>query len=95
MKTQTIALTILSVALLLLGLHTCSRSVERRQHTSTTMRCRVNKVFEIDDYQKGKSVYPTQLRWVLHTDEGYRVVTHDNSFSVGDSIDINVIKFFK
>lgn len=93
MKTQTLALTILSTAFLILGLGTCSKS-PMREHVSAE-RCRVNKVIVIDDYQEGRSVYPTRTRWILETNEGYRVISYNGNYQVGDSIDIEVRKFYK
>lgn len=93
MKTQSLALVILSTAFLLLGVGTCIKAVDKREVNSTTERCRVNRVVLIDEYQEGKSVYPTRLRWILHTDEGYIVTSYDGNYQVGDSIDIKVVRF--
>ena len=63
-----------------------------RYKDATIERCRINKVIRIDDYQEGRSVYPTQIRWILSTDEGYKLYTRDGNYRVGDSIDIEIIK---
>jgi hypothetical protein len=93
MKAQSLALVILSTAFLLLGVGTCIKAVDKSEIRSSMERCRVNKIFLVDEYQNGKSVYPTRLRWMLHTDEGYVVTSYDGNYRVGDSIDIEVRKF--
>lgn len=57
-----------------------------------TERCRINKVIRIDDYQDRRSVYPTQIRWTLITDKGYKLYTRDGNYRVGDSVDVKIIK---
>lgn len=95
MKIQTLALVILSTTFLLLGIGTCTKAVDKSKVRSSMERCRVNKIFLVDEYQDGKSVYPTRLKWRLHTDEGYIVMSYDGNYRIGDSIDIEVRKFSK
>lgn len=92
MKTQTLALTTLIILLLFLGVGTCSKTVRRSAYTSTMERCRVNRVILVDDYQEGRSVYPGNQKWILQTDEGYKVITRDGYYQVGDSINIEVVR---
>ena len=60
---------------------------------SSLERCRVNRVTVIDDYQDGRSTYPTRNRWILQTDEGYKVISYSGNYRVGDSITIEVRQY--
>lgn len=90
MKPQSLALAILASTTLLLGVSTCNKATNRHQMESSMERCRVNKVVLIDEYQENRSVYPTRLKWILETDEGYRVISYDGNYRIGDSINIEV-----
>lgn len=93
MKPQSLAFAILATTTLLLGVSTCSKAANKQQMESSMERCRVNKVILINEYQQNKSVYPTRLKWILETDEGYRVISYDGNYRIGDSINIEVRKF--
>ena len=93
MKTITKTILIVSLIVGFIILAISIKYTTAGYHTESTMeRCRVTKVVRIDDYQEGRSVYPTQIRWILSTDEGYKLTTRDGNYRVGDSIDIEIIK---
>ena len=89
--TKTILIVSLIVGFIILAI-SIKRTAAGYREDSTMERCRVNKVIRTDDYQEGRSVYPTEIRWTLITDEGYRLYTRSGNYRVGDSIDVKVIK---
>ena len=93
MKTQNIVLALCATTLILLGVGTCSKAAQKIKYEASDERCRVNKIIYIDDYQSGRSPYPTRERWILETDEGYKVVSYKGDYKVGDSINIEVRKY--
>lgn len=88
---QTIVISALAIGFIILVI-SIKRTAASYTKDSTMERCRVNKVIRIDDYQEGRSVYPTEIKWILTTDEGYKVYTRNGNYQVGDSIDIEVIR---
>lgn len=93
MKTQNIVIALFATTMILLGLGTCSKAARVREYRSSLEHCRVNKIIVVDDYQSGRSPYPTRERWILQTDEGYKVISYSGNYRVGDSIEIEVRKY--
>ena len=93
MKTQSIVIALFATTMILLGVTTCSKAVYKVKYEASNERCRVNKVIYVNEYQEGRSPYPTRERWILETDEGYRVVSYRGNYRPGDSIDIEVRKY--
>lgn len=96
-KNTTVALkatiAICATVLIIFGLSTCYKTSYTSNYRSSLEHCRVNRVTVIDDYQDGRSTYPTRNRWILQTDEGYKVVSYNGNYRVGDSITIEVRQY--
>ena len=84
---------ICATVLIIFGLSTCYKSSGIARYRSSLERCRVNRVTVIDDYHDGRSTYPTRNRWILQTDEGYKVISYSGNYRVGDSITIEVRQY--
>jgi hypothetical protein len=84
---------ICATTLIIFGLSTCYKTSYTSKYRSSLEHCRVNKVTVIDDYQNGHSPYPTRNRWILQTDEGYKVISYNGNYRVGDSITIEVRQY--
>jgi hypothetical protein len=93
MKVRNTIVALCATALILFGLSTCFKSSGIVKYRSSLEYCRVNKVTVIDDYQNGRSPYPTRNRWILQTDEGYKVISYNGNYRVGDSITIEVRQY--
>jgi hypothetical protein len=78
------------VAAILVGAFTWYTATTQVSQKSITMRCRINRVVLVDEYQQGRSLYPTQLKWILYTDEGYELICYDSNYRVGDSVDVEL-----
>ena len=93
MKVRNTIVALCATTLILFGLSTCLKSSGIDKYRSSLEHCRVNKVTVIDDYQNGRSPYPTRNRWILQTDEGYKVISYSGNYRVGDSITIEVRQY--
>lgn len=93
MKTQNIVIALFATIMILLGLGTCSKAAHKIKYEASNERCRVNKVIYVNEYQEGRSPYPTTEKWILETDEGYRVISYQGNYRAGDSINIEVRKY--
>lgn len=93
MKIRNTIAALSAATLILLGLSTCYKASYTSKYRSSLEHCRVNRVTVIDDYQNGRSPYPTRNRWILQTDEGYKVISYSGNYRVGDSIVIEVRKY--
>lgn len=88
-KTSVVVLGV--VAAIFIGIITWHTAITQGNQKHNTVRCRINKVVLVDEYQQGRSLYPTQLKWILYTDEGYELVCYDSNYRVGDSIEVELI----
>jgi len=74
----------------MLGMYILTKA-KPRYPESTLYHCRVNKV--VEEFPHG-GITP-DVRYRLTTDEGFVVFSYNREFSVGDSIEVRVVRISK